>query len=314
MLRSSAGLAEGVAEARVEGIEEDVLDGLEAELGFVEFAAALGLADVAPVGGTIAGAAKALGVDEGFQENGGKAVAVFPIEGELGRGAREDVGGEVFDPDPREDEEPGIVDHEVQVAFSLLGGPANEDVRLSSVEASVARGNGPGGGAESQGREQLGFAPPPPVGPDQIAKLRPGQRCVAEIVIAFDQFIPQRRVVGRTDRAQNDGAQLFQRELDRCVRVAGRRRLRLDPAVVIFRERRWQANQAVAFHAEHGHAARHLLEGAVRANPAQLLAEASGKAGAMERGIGGDQPANPVHLFLGKVPTTIAIGHSSFLR
>ena len=134
-----------------------------------EFAAALGLADRAPVGGAVAGAAKPLGVDEGFRENGGKAVAVFPIVGELAGGASKDVGGEVFDVDPGKDEEAGIVDHEVEVAFSLLGGPADE---------AVAGGDGPGGGAESQGGEQLGFAQPLPVGPDEIAKLRPGQRYI----------------------------------------------------------------------------------------------------------------------------------------
>jgi len=93
-------LVEGVAEAGVEGIEEDVLDGLEAELRFVEFAAALGLAGMAPVGGTIAGAAKPLAVNEGFEEDGSEAVAVFPIVRELGGGVSKDAGGEVGDLDP----------------------------------------------------------------------------------------------------------------------------------------------------------------------------------------------------------------------
>ena len=60
-------MEEGVAEALGEGMEEDVFDGFEAGVGFVEFASAPGLADEQPVGGAVAGAVEAFGVDEGFQ-------------------------------------------------------------------------------------------------------------------------------------------------------------------------------------------------------------------------------------------------------
>ena len=123
---------------------------MEAEWGFVEFAAALGLADVEPVGGAVAGAAKALGVDEGFQEDGGEAVAAFPIVRELAGDASEDVRGEVGDVHPGEYEEAGVVDHEVEVVFSLGVGPADE---------SVAWGDGPGGGAKSEGGQGVRAVP-----------------------------------------------------------------------------------------------------------------------------------------------------------
>ena len=141
-------MAEGLGKACCEGIEEDVFDGLEAEWGFVEFAAALGVADMKPVGGAVAGAAKALGVDEGFQEDGGEAVAAFPIVRELVSDASEDVRGEVGDVNPRQDQEAGVVDHEVEVVLSLGRSPADE---------AVAWGDGPGGGTKSEGGEQVGF-------------------------------------------------------------------------------------------------------------------------------------------------------------
>ena len=46
-------MAEGVAEVFGEGLEVDVFDGFEADVGLVEFASALGLADVDPVGGAV---------------------------------------------------------------------------------------------------------------------------------------------------------------------------------------------------------------------------------------------------------------------
>ena len=52
----------------------------------VQFAAPLGLSDVDPVGSLVAGAGEALGLDEGFQQNGSVSVAVLPVLGELTRG------------------------------------------------------------------------------------------------------------------------------------------------------------------------------------------------------------------------------------
>ena len=48
----------------------------------VQFAAPLGLFDMDPVGRLVAGAGEALGVDEGFQQNGPVGVAVVPVLGE----------------------------------------------------------------------------------------------------------------------------------------------------------------------------------------------------------------------------------------
>jgi len=115
-----------MAEVFGEGLEEDIFDRFEADVGFVEFSSALGLANVNPVGGAVAGCAKAFGVNEGFQQNGFESVAVFPVLRNSPGGARQDRGGEVLDFDPWEDEKAGVVDDPVEVVFSLRGGPADE--------------------------------------------------------------------------------------------------------------------------------------------------------------------------------------------
>ena len=60
-------MTEGEAEVFGEGAEEDVFDRFEADVGFVEFASALGVADMDPVSGAVAGSWEPFGVDEGFQ-------------------------------------------------------------------------------------------------------------------------------------------------------------------------------------------------------------------------------------------------------
>ena len=54
--------------------EEDILDGQGVLIMSVEFAMALGLTDMDPVGGTVAGTAEAPGFAEGFAQDGAEAV------------------------------------------------------------------------------------------------------------------------------------------------------------------------------------------------------------------------------------------------
>jgi len=129
-----ASAAEELAEASVsvEGIEEGVLDGEGAAVLGIQLAAALGLANVAPVGGAVGGALEAVPLDEGLEQQGAVAVVLFPVGGELlGEGA-EDTGGEVGGGDPREDQEAGVVDDEGEVSQALLGSPAEEVVARSA--------------------------------------------------------------------------------------------------------------------------------------------------------------------------------------
>jgi hypothetical protein len=138
----------------------------------VEFAAAFGVAGPDPVGGLVAGAGELVGVDEGFQQDGGVAVAVLPVGGQLAGGAGEDRRGEVADVDVRQDEEPGVAGDQVQVG--LAGGRVPADV-------GVAGRAGPGGGAEAERCDRV------LAGVDEVADLGAGQRGVAEVVVVADQ-------------------------------------------------------------------------------------------------------------------------------
>lgn len=76
-------------------------------------------------------------------------VAGAPVLRELAGGASEDVGSEVADGNPRQDEEAGVVDDQVEPGALLLGRPADE---------AIAGGGLPGSGAEAEGAEETAAA------------------------------------------------------------------------------------------------------------------------------------------------------------
>ncbi len=190
--------AEDRAPIGLERLEEDVLDGEGVFVADVELAAPLGLADVDPVGGSIAGAAEALRLAEGFQQHGTDAIALAPVVGKLAGGESEQVGGEIGHLDPGQDQIPGVIDEAGQVALAGGGVPADE---------AVAGGGFPGGGAEAeQGQGQaVGRA-------GKVAQLGAGQGLVAEVVVALDELVPERatRVV-RAERFELQGPQGVER-------------------------------------------------------------------------------------------------------
>ena len=99
-----------------QGVEPDAFDGQIGLVVTVQFAAPLGLANVDPVGSLVAGACKALGIDEGFQQNGSVGVAVLPVLGELAGGHGEHFRGQVLRLDPGKDEKARVVDDQLKVS------------------------------------------------------------------------------------------------------------------------------------------------------------------------------------------------------
>lgn len=81
------------------------------------------------------------GLDERFEQHGAIAVAVLPVMGQLPRGERQDLGGQAFGLEPRQDEESRVVDHPLPVAPLLRIVPADE---------ALACGELPGTGTEAQ--------------------------------------------------------------------------------------------------------------------------------------------------------------------
>ena len=71
--------AEYIAEVRMQRIEPDLFQGTGLAVLFLQFAAALSLADANPVGRLVGGAFKARAFDEAFQEDRPVAIAPGPI-------------------------------------------------------------------------------------------------------------------------------------------------------------------------------------------------------------------------------------------
>ena len=96
---------EVLSEGAVQGIQPDILDRQGVLVGDVELAAACGLPDVDPVGRFVAGAAEAIGLDEGFKQDGLVAVTVLPIGGQTAGDVAEDLGSKPFGAHPGQDQE-----------------------------------------------------------------------------------------------------------------------------------------------------------------------------------------------------------------
>ena len=136
---------EGGFPVGTEGFDEDVLDGLVVLVASIEFPAALGLAEMDPVGGAVAGALEARSLAEGFQQDGADAVALVPVVRELSLEAGEQMGGQGGEADPGQDEIAGVIDNQGQVALAGGGIPADE---------TVARGGFPGRSAAAEQSQQ----------------------------------------------------------------------------------------------------------------------------------------------------------------
>lgn len=137
--------------------------------------ATLGLADVDPVGGLVAGSLVAVPLDEGLEEDGGEGEAFSPVVLDAAGGQGEEMGGEAFCSDPGEDEEAGVVDDEGEAPLfsghetirwrNLWGRPSMRSPR----SPRKRRGSGEGGAAN------LGF----------------GKGLVSQAMVALDEVVPE---------------------------------------------------------------------------------------------------------------------------
>jgi hypothetical protein len=161
----------------VEGIEEHGLYREGMAMLAIELSATLRISHVNPVGCPIARPVKATPIYKRFQENGLIAVAYTPISRKaLGDGSQ-NSRRKVPRRHPRQDQEASIVHDQMKALGTLFGSPTYE---------SVARRNLPRGGAETQSGEKARATE------DKVPQLRARQGLIPQVVIAFDEFIPQR--------------------------------------------------------------------------------------------------------------------------
>ena len=181
--------SELVAEAPEEGIKEDVLDGERITMLGVKFATALSVADKDPVGGPIGSASEAILLDKSLQEKRAVGVALFPMGRKTLGDTSEDARCQIVRSDPGKDEEASIVDDEMKKTFTLLLVPANE---------LITRSDFPGRGTEAESRQEVGTTDLIDAvrgAEHQVTQLSTWQGLVAQIVVAFDQLIPEEGVL-----------------------------------------------------------------------------------------------------------------------
>ena len=164
-------VAELRSEVANERIYPDAFDGLRVAMESVELAASLGITQVLPVGGFVAGAGEARLFNEGFEQQRAIRVARVPVFGQASTDQREGARSEVTTGYPRQDEEARVVDDEVQTVSALRCGPTDR---------SIARLGFPGARSKAKNSDDV------PCGTYEVAQLRSGQELVTEIVMAFD--------------------------------------------------------------------------------------------------------------------------------
>lgn len=84
-----------------ERMDPDAFDRLIFAMQGIELAAALGVAEILPVGRFVAGAGEARLLDEGFEQDGAVCVAGMPVIGQASPHQGEDTRGEILAADPR---------------------------------------------------------------------------------------------------------------------------------------------------------------------------------------------------------------------
>ena len=276
-----------------EGVEPYVLAGELGGVVAVELAAALGGANMDPVGGSIGASRESVGVDKGLEQYGSVAVAVCPVVTEPASGHPEELGGEVLALDPRQDEEACVVDDEVEVALSLGVGPT---------DPTISGGELPRGGGKAKEGHYLVLRS------GEVAQLGSRERAVAAVVVAGDVFVPQVGLGAGRDEVEVEVGELVDRGGERGAGVAGRGAAAVGAAIAVAVVRKGEGDQAVAFHAEHGDAAGHVLAPAVEAYPSELVADQARELGAVAPRVGGDEVADAVEFLGGEEPAAVAMG------
>ena len=154
---------------------------------------------------------------------------------------------------------------------------------------------------------------------DGVAHLGADEGLVAEIVVTGDELVPQPALAGLAD----DGGQVDRANLVEGCRGRKQPRLGVRPEddglwPVLPPLGRWQDDEAVAVHGQHGDPGHHVLEPAVGLEPADEPAELSRQSAAGRLRIDSDQRAQQRHFPGGEVAAVIAAldpaGHAAAMK
>ena len=135
----------------------------------------LGRAEEGPVGGAVAVARVAGGINKGLKQERLDPGSRCPVMTQSFGAGGENPGSQIGDMDPRQDEESRIVDDAAQLAFPLSMRPANPE---------ITRGDFPG----STGKADAGQRPG--VAGDVVTQLEANRMLVAEVVVGGNGRVP----------------------------------------------------------------------------------------------------------------------------
>jgi hypothetical protein len=69
-----------------------------------------------------------------------------------------------------------------------------------------------------------------------------------------------------------------------------------------------ERNETIAFHAQHGDAARHVFASAIRGEPAELIARQTRELGSVSSWLGGNETTDKPNFFSSEDATTVLAG------
>src|SRR6185312_11560796 len=130
-----------------------------------------------PVRRAVAGAAEALGVDEGFGKVDWVTIDRFPLGRQHSRHSPQEVGGQVGYLHPRQYQKAGVIGHTTDVMTACLGGPAQVAIAWAQVSS---------GGAPRKERYRAR------AGVDDKLQLLPHRLGVAEVMMVLQQAVEER--------------------------------------------------------------------------------------------------------------------------
>ncbi len=102
-------------------------------MGEIIFASPRGLPQVYPVGSPVAGPLEAFGIDEGLQQIERMPIDLLPVPGDPPCHLSQQMGCEVGNRDPGQQEASAVVGYEVDVFLANPGRPSDEAVPASDV-------------------------------------------------------------------------------------------------------------------------------------------------------------------------------------
>jgi len=231
-----------------------------------------------PVGSPIAGARELFGVNEGLKKIHGMTVDLLPVRADSPRHFGDEMGGEIWHRDPRQDEESAIVGQKVQVGSALGGGPSNEPVSASDM---------PGNRRPAEtGYGSLGSH-------NQVLEMLPDRLAVTQVVVVFHKTVKKAlqgspSYLVKLDLGQSGYGAFYRGLIDGGWRGLFSDNQWIVGAALFGRQR--DMTRSVQF--KHQRATDHITKCPVWLHPVPCQAQLAGKAAAAVRGMFGYKGAD----------------------